>query len=204
MFSRAPIRSTVGVVLLLAALTTGLFVSPGIRHRHDDGDAAHSHSHHHDHGHHHSHGHSHSHTHSHAHAEHHPEDEGGGSELGESSQIEAKSSTHVHISVFGFELTLPDFFDDDRAAPIVVADSEQRLDASSERSETPQDDEVLRLPSPLSLGHLVPMILSWTAIVCCRFQPHDANILVGMPYAPADLNWGRHPPAPPLPPPKAR
>jgi hypothetical protein len=215
MLLRSPIRSAIGLVLLFAALTTGLFVTPGIRHRHDAGDTAHSHAHSHAHAHPHSHSHSHHHSHGHTHTHGHPHshapvdhDHGENSAAlvdSSSDHPESNSSTHVHITVFGYELTLLDFFDD-RAAPLPMVGSEQRktdLPEGSDRTIDAAEDKILRLQSPFSLGHWIRVLLSWTAIVCSRFQADDACMLIGTVSVPADLNLSRPPPAPPLPPPKA-
>lgn len=209
MLSRSPIRSAIGVVLLLAALTTGLFVTPGVRHRHDAGDTAHSHSHahphKHSHSHHHSHGHAHGHPHADASVDHDHGEDDAASVDSSSDQLQPNGSTHVHITVFGFELTLPDFFDD-RATTLPMVGSEQgtkNLPRDSYRSTNAAEDEILRLQSPFTLGHWIRVLLTWTAIVCSRFEADDACILSGRLCVPADLNISRPPPAPPLPPPKA-
>ena len=211
MLLRSPIRSAIGLVLLFAALTTGLFVTPGIRHRHVAGDTAHSHAHahpqRHSHSHHHTHGHTHSHGHPHSHS---PVDHDHGKDSAalvdsSSDHLESNCSTHVHLTVFGYELTLPDFFDD-RTAPLPMVGSEQGktdLPEGSDRATDAAEDEILRLQSPFTLGHWIRVLLSWTAIVRSRFQADDACMLIGRVSVPAELNLSRPPPAPPLPPPKA-
>ena len=89
------------ILAVAAALSIGVFVSPAVRHSHTGGDEPHSHSTAHPHSHSHGHGHTHAHhghthhSHKHLHAE------------GAEGRIRADAS-HVHISFFGFEITLFD------------------------------------------------------------------------------------------------
>lgn len=136
-----------GVLLLIVAAV------PGVRHRHA-GDVAHSHgqshthSHRHTHGHshrhHHHHGHSHSHSHGHSHtrgpSHSHADEHIAGAE---------RDGWHIHVSIFGFELTLWDSWS------VVV---ERRGDtpprrSRRERSEMADDGRpVLLATSPTTSG----------------------------------------------------
>jgi hypothetical protein len=89
---------------LLVLMGVGLSVTPGMRHEHDGGDAAHSHragTHSHTHGHRHPHAHSHGHRHSHTHGPRGPVAE---------ESLQRGRHAHVHFSILGFEVTIPDFW----------------------------------------------------------------------------------------------
>lgn len=82
-----------------AALSIGVFISPGVRHSHPGGDEPHSHGHPHAHTHLHHHG---DHGHRHHHHGHHESQR-----VDENSQIQPDRS-HIHVSIFGFEFTIFD------------------------------------------------------------------------------------------------
>jgi len=157
--------TAVSIVVLAGSLGFGL----AIRHRHEAGDHAHSHggsSHSHSHAHPHAHshdhspGHSHSHRHSHTHARstghshQHSEksNEGGESNLSEDGgNIEA----HIHVSFFGFELTLPDFIGGE-PAPLVADDESPGAE--------PFAGDIVRLPFSPGFPTLVHLFNTLTAV----------------------------------------
>lgn len=96
--TRLAICLLIGLGLLLAAA-----MLPGWRHRHV-GTAGHTHGHGHSHSHTHSHGHSHSHEHSHSH--HHSHSHGHGDPTQKAAIGQARAGWHLHLSLFGFELTI--------------------------------------------------------------------------------------------------
>lgn len=108
-----------GIALTSLAVLFAVIVSMlhGLRHSHSGGDVAHSHSGSQEHSAAHSHGSSHVHSHSHSHEGHshgsvahslghvHRHDD-----VAQSGEKElAADSPHVHVSLFGMEITLPDF-----------------------------------------------------------------------------------------------
>ena len=188
MFRSSRVRILLSLVLTVAAIASGLLIAPGIRHRHDGGEAAHSHS---AHGHSHGHGHNHSHGHSHSGAGHtHPGEHEGATK----KAVEEEPSSHIHFSLFGFELTFPDFLGGE-PAPLVD-------NAPESQKEVADQGEVIRLPSPFSLAQLIDVTLRWTAIECACVQLEGSDDPVDRTAVAADINRGLDPKAPPLPPPQ--
>jgi hypothetical protein len=95
---------------LLVLMGVGLSVTPGMRHEHDGGDAAHSHragTHPHTHG---PHGHRHPHSHAHSHGHGHSHTHGPRGTLAADESLQRGRHAHVHFSILGFEVTIPDFW----------------------------------------------------------------------------------------------
>jgi hypothetical protein len=194
MSRRLSFQCLVSLVLLFATAVVGHFVVPGIRHRHDGGDFAHSHS---------AHGHSHNHTHGkgHTHSHDHSHSGEGHSHLSEhsdttkTSDIAAGPSSHIHFSLFGIELTLPDFLGGE-PAPLVDTGSDIRTKNAAK-------GDMVRLPSPFSLAQLIDVTLRWAAIGCSRVQLDGTNHPFTRTIVASEINRGLDPSAPPLPPPQA-
>ena len=182
MFRSFNLRILLCIGLSVAAIAGSFLVVPGIRHRHDGGEAAHSHS---AHGHSHSHGHGHSHGHSHSHANH----------THQNAAVEEEPSSHIHFSLFGLELTLPDFLGGE-PAPLVD-------NAPKSQKEVAVQGEMIRLPSPFSLAQLIDVTLRWTAIGCSFVQIEGNETSFCRTAIPSDFKRGIDPSAPLLPPPEA-
>ena len=196
MFRSPRRRNLICFALLVAACAGSLLVVPGIRHRHDGGGVAHTHAagghgHSHTHGHGHSHSHAHAHTHSHEHDDHQSE-----SERSERDDVPAEeSSSHIHVSFFGFELTLPDFLND-QPAPLVQLDQDNQGKSSG-------IGDVIELPSPFSFAQLMDITLRWTAIGCSFVQIEGNETSFCRTAIRSDFQRGIDPSAPLLPPPEA-
>ena len=196
MFRCSRHRNLICFALLVAACAGSLLVVPGIRHRHDGGEVAHTHAagghgHSHTHGHGHSHSHTHAHTHSHEHDDHQSKSEP--SEQDDS--VADELSSHIHVSFFGFELTLPDFLND-QPAPLVQLDQDDQEKSSS-------IGDVIELPSPFSFAQLMDITLRWTAIGCSYVQIEGHETSFCRTAIPSDFKRGIDPSAPLLPPPEA-
>lgn len=196
MFRRSNHRNLICFALLVAACAGSFLVIPGIRHRHDGGEVAHTHAAG-IHGHSHSHGHGHSHSHAHAHTHSHDRDDHqSDSEPSKQNDSEAdESSSHIHVSFFGFELTLPDFFND-QPAPLVQLDRDNQGRSS-------RMGDVIELPSPFGFAQLIDITLRWTAIGCSYVQIEGNETSFCRTAIPADVKRGIDPSAPLLPPPEA-
>lgn len=188
MFRSLRLRILLCLILSVATIAGGFLVVPGIRHRHDDGDVAHSHF-----AHGHSHSHSHRHCHSHSRASHTHQSEHDDTQKGD--VVAEEPSSHIHISLFGFELTLPDFLSDE-PAPLVDHDSDSQ-------KETAPKGDVIRLPSPFSLAQLIHVTLRWTAIECSGVQREGTDHPFELTFVASDGNRGLDPSAPLLLPPQA-
>ena len=105
------------------------------------------------------HGHSHGHWHSHANHTHHSERD----ETLKCDAVFEEPSSHIHFSLFGFELTLPDFLGGE-PAPLVDYAPENPKDIADK-------GEVIQVPSPFSLAQPIGITLRWTAIGCCSVEP---------------------------------
>lgn len=196
MFRSLRRRNLICFALLVAACAGSFLVIPGIRHRHDGGEVAHTHAAG-DHWHSHSHGHGHFHSHAHAQAHSHDDDKDQ-SESEPSGRDEApaeESSSHIHVSFFGFELTLPDFLND-QPAPLVQLDQDNQEKSSSM-------GDVIELPSPFSFAQLMDITLRWTAIGCSFVQIEGHETSFCRTAIPSDFKRGIDPSAPLLPPPQA-
>ncbi|MEZ6043923.1 MAG: hypothetical protein R3C20_25815 [Planctomycetaceae bacterium] len=163
--SRRRTGQAIVVALVALLLVVTLFISPGFRHAHENGDESHSHArnsgsanhgaHRHSHsehthshgGHTHSHsGHTHSHSgHSHSH-EHRREADDAATDLASGELSESHS--HIHISFLWFELTLPDWKGGDDS-PTLVRPAEANAATS----------DVVVISSPFSMARLVHLLL---------------------------------------------
>lgn len=188
---RSAMRSQVFVCIFVSivVLVTSLNSGYGLRHRHEGGEAAHSHtavsnssSRTHGHTHSHSHLHGHSHSHSHTHSDSHADDEA------------EDAGAHIHVTILGFEFTLPDFLGGE-PAPLVD-------NAPESQNEVAHQGEVVRLPSPFSLAQLIEVALRWTAIECSRVKLDGTNHPFGRNVVASEIRQGHDPSAPLLPPPQ--
>lgn len=155
---------SVSCVVLMGLLAGGLGIRSGIRHRHDGGETAHSHgagahsrSHSHSDGHSHSHSHSHSHAsgHSHTHSHAHPEPHAHDVESETESEHVHPDGAHVHVTILGFELTLPDWFPGE-PAPLYS-------EFSRDRSKVPAG-VVVEIPGSYGLATFLQMFMDQLAI----------------------------------------
>lgn len=184
MFRSTRVRILLSLVLTVAAIAGSFLLAPGMRHRHDGGEASHSHSAH-------CHSHSHGHSHSHSGAGHtHSGEHDGTTE----NDVEEEPSSHIHFILFGFELTLPDFLGGE-PAPLVDSDSDSR-------NENAAKGDMIRLPSPFSLAQLIDVTLRWTAIGCSRVQLDGTAHPFTRTVVASEINRGLDPSAPPVPPPQ--
>ncbi|MFO0918894.1 MAG: hypothetical protein U0872_11340 [Planctomycetaceae bacterium] len=172
-------------LVLTAFFLIAAFVTPGVRHQHEGGEHSHTHSsskthahHHHGHSHHH-HGHAHSHAHHHHH--HHA--------------AIAESSPHIHVSIFGFQLTLPDFFGG-VDAPVTASTPAVRSHAKSKPPAVPEIRALEIFPQlvrfVMDLRCLVPskVMLAASLTESTRFAAWER------------VDFGRTRPEPMVPPPK--
>ena len=214
MFRSLTVRILICCSLIVSAVVGGMLILPAIRHRHDGGEIAHSHGGHshggHSHGGHshggHSHGaHSHaghthsdgqrhdSHSHSHSHDEHHggisPADHSHGHD-----DPDHEPSAHIHLTVFGFELTLPDFLGG-VTAPLV--------DEKATSKEYAAPGDTIQLPVPFSFAQLVNVTLRWVAIVTPGIDREDGGHEFRVALILSERDPGLDGSAPPVPPPKA-
>ena len=196
MFRNSRRRTLICLGLLVATCAGSLLVVPGIRHRHDGGDVAHTHAagghaHRHTHGH----GHSHSHTHTHAHLHEHDDRQSESQSSGRDDSVAEELSSHIHASFFGFELTFPDFLDN-QPAPLVQFDQDNQEKSSGM-------GDVVELPSPFSFAQLMDITLRWTAIGCSFVQIEGNETSFCRTAIHSDFKTGIDPSAPLLPPPEA-
>ena len=189
MFRSTRVRILLSLVLTVAAIAGSFLLAPGIRHRHDGGAAAHTHS-----GHVHSHGHSHLHSHRHSHSQstHSPQGDHDSHKI--DTPVEEEPLSHIHFSLFGFQLTLPDFLGGE-PAPLVDSNSDSR-------NENAAKGDMIRLPSPFSLAQLIDVTLRWTAIGCSRVQLDGTAHPFTRTVVASEINRGLDPSAPPVPPPQ--
>ncbi len=182
-------RFTVCLVIVVG-IGLGVFVGPGIRHRHDGGDAAHTHSAARSHSHSHSHGHSHGHQHSHEHDHSH-----GHLPRKRDDQVQQAPAAHIHMTVFGIEVTLPDFLRDD-PAPLTTSTGSALGQQRSERGQRVQ------LSTPAVPSQLIQFAFRIKGIPAQRLCL-DADSGPGGWFAaewPGNAGIDRH--APPDPPPR--
>ena len=184
---RRILRGAIGLVLAVL-FAVGAFLTPGLRHRHEGGQHSHTHSsaqphHHHGHSHPHHHGHKHGRGHSHAHS--HPH-----------HAAVVKASPHIHVRLFGFQLTLPDFLGGDEA-PLTADFPAVRPRA---KSKPPAVPEVQSLP-------IVPQLVRFVMELRCLVP--DKVALAANTLSPSSLSTrefvdlGLARAEPPVPPPKA-
>ena len=206
MFHSLSVRILICCSLIVSAVVGGMLILPAIRHRHDGGETAHWHGGHshgaHSHaGHTHSHGHTHgsshkhshdSRSHSHSHDEH-DEEISHADHSHSHDDPDHEPSGHIHLTVFGFELTLPDFLGGG-PAPLV--------DAKATSKEYAATGDTIQLPVPFSFAQLVNVTLRWVAIVTPGVVREDG----GQEFRVALILSERDPrldgSAPPVPPPK--
>ncbi len=189
------LHGAIGLVLAVL-FAVGAFLTPGFRHRHEGGQHSHTHSsaqshHHHGHSHPHHHGHSHPHHHDHKHGH-------GHSHAHAQSHHDAiaEARPHIHVRLFGFQLTLPDFLGGDQA-PLTAGSPAVRPRV---KSKPPAVPEIQSLP-------IVPQLVRFVMEIRC-LVPDKVALAANTPAPsslstrePVDLGLARS--EPPVPPPKA-
>ena len=207
------VRILICLSLTVASIVGGMLILPAIRHRHDGGETAHSHGGHsadvhpnsgHTHSHSHSHGSSHKHRHDTAHCHdsfshsHTRDEHDGDSSHADHSHghdhPDHEPSAHIHLTLLGFELTLPDFLSG-VPAPLVDEKSTSKRSASTTR-------DTIQLPVPFSYAQLVNLTLRWVAIVTPGVDPEDYGKEYRVALILSERDPGVDGSAPPVPPPK--
>ncbi len=153
------------MIVLAGSIGFGL----ATRHRHEEGHHAHSHG-----GSSHSHKHSHGHSHSHTHSSDHTHSHSGDGEAGRRPATtggELKIESHIHVSFFGIELTLPDFVGGE-PAPLVAETDPLKGE--------PVAGDVLRLPFTPSFAGLVQLFSTLIAInlECVRIRSDEPPVVL--------------------------
>jgi hypothetical protein len=177
------LRIVLSFLVLLTILAGSFGLRFGIRHRHEGGEAAHSHGHGHTHSHSHTRSHSHTAGHSHAHSH-------GSSHSHDTPET---SDSHIHVTFFGVQLTLPDFGFTEPAPLVSLTPNAPSAADSGERVE---------LPCPFALAGMLQLWMDQTAIAVTRVsinkQEQDPEAVT----VAAEVNLGRDASPPPLPPPR--
>ncbi len=211
MFRSLRVRILICCSLIVSAVVGGMVILPAIRHRHDGGGTAHSHGgnsdvvhSHSGHSHSHSHGSTHIHSHGaphghespgHSHAQ--DEPDGGSSHADHShnhDHADHEPSAHIHLTLLGFELTLPDFLGG-VSAPLLDEKATSKGSASAK-------GDTIQLPVPFSFAQLVNLTLRWVAIVTPGVDPEGGGHELRVTLILSERDPGLDSAAPPVPPPK--
>ncbi len=205
---RRQTRLLVGLALLLAAGASAL-MTPGIRHQHPAGARGHSHSvstrspwtapqHAHAHPHSHAHGHGHAHSHGHSHED---ADRGRRSTPQTAPRI-AGSASHIHVSILGFEFTLPDPW---HAGALdessMAAETETAAHAAGEITHQQSATPTVRGPS--TAAQLWEFVLHFKSLVPARWSYRAIRPVATWSTCRPWIDAGRDRPEPDVPPPKA-
>jgi|GEM_PF-4498880 len=159
-------------LLMAAAMAASAFITPGLRHQHEGGHAAHSH-------HHGSVSHSHG-THVHHHSHEPPA---------------RQSTSHIHLTLFGIELTIPNFMGskevpDADLGPMTARTTDRASGADFRLTRPGTPAEVVQTLSQIRMlrpGQVV--------------APSCGALSLTIPCQPTNRS-GRERPAPPVPPPR--
>jgi hypothetical protein len=178
-------------LLVTGGMALGLLCTPGVRHRHEGGEVTHTHGHN---VHTHSHGHGHTHARADDDGHHHGRAATADVHAAPKSQLTKAPTTHLHVSLFGLELTLPDIVGGEGAP---LRSSRNR----TARGTGVMAESVDTLP-PIFPVQIISMIFDVKCVLTSHVPCPTASSPTGRPAFEEMHNWGIDPPAPPLPPPR--